>query len=276
MRLFLIAMLFGLFLCLQVKGQVSYDDNKAAGHYLNTRGFSMYYEIYGSGAPLVLIHNNGGSVKSFAGQIPYFSSQYQVIAVDTRAHGKSVDHSDSLTFEQIADDFNALLDSLHLDSTYVIGWSDGGIVGLLLAMRHPEKVKKMALSGPNLWPDTTGLTPFVYHYIENESAELRRQPQTPEIKNHIKIYDLDLYEPHITLERLRIIKCPTLIIGGDHDAIPPLHLLQIAEYIPNSYLWIIPNSGHATPKFKTDIFNATVNEFFHNPYRKIEGTAVFQ
>ncbi|MFM9709821.1 alpha/beta fold hydrolase, partial [Streptomyces galilaeus] len=81
---------------------------------------------------------------------------------------------DSLTFEQIADDFSALLDSLHIDSSYVIGWSDGGIVGLLLAMRHPQKVKKMALSGPNLWPDTTGLIPFVYHYIENESAELRR------------------------------------------------------------------------------------------------------
>lgn len=259
-----------------MQGQVSYGDNKSAGHYINTRRFKVYYEIYGKGAPLILIHNNGGSIKSFAGQIPYFSNEYKVIAVDTRAHGKSVDHSDSLTFKQIADDFNALSDSLHIDSTYVIGWSDGGVVSLLLAMRHPEKVKKMALSGPNLWPDTTGLIPFVYHYIENESAELRKQSQTPEIKNHIKIYDLDLYEPHITLERLRIIKCPALIFGGDHDAIPQLHLLQIAQYIPLSYLWIIPNSGHATPKFKTDIFNTTVNEFFRNPYRKIEGTAVFQ
>jgi len=276
MKLCLIAFFLGICICRNAQAQIVYGDNKSAGHYISTRGFNTYYEVYGKGEPLILIHNNGGSIKSFAGQIPYFSNQYQVIAVDTRAHGKSTDHSDSLTFEQIADDFNALLDSLHLDSTYVIGWSDGGIVGLLLAMRHPGRVKKMALSGPNLWPDTTGLIPFVYHYIENESAELRRQPQTAEVKNHLKIYDLDLYEPHITLERLRIIKCPTLIIGGDHDAIPPLHLLQIAEYIPQSYLWIIPNSGHATPKFKTDLFNTVVNDFFHEPYRKIEGTDVFK
>jgi pimeloyl-ACP methyl ester carboxylesterase len=83
--------------------------------------------------------------------------------VDSRAQGKSEDRKDSLTFEMMADDFNALLDSLHLDSCYVLGWSDGGISGLLLALRHPEKVKKLAVSGPNLWPDTTGLQPFIFH-----------------------------------------------------------------------------------------------------------------
>ena len=263
-------------ICQKTLAQVVYGDNKSAGHYINFRSFSTYYEVYGKGEPLVLIHNNGGSIKSFAGQIPYFADKYQVIAVDSRAQGKSVDAGDSLTFEQMADDFNALLDSLHLDSTYVIGWSDGGITGLLLALRHPEKVKKLAVSGPNLWPDTTGLIPFVYHYIEKHSADLTAQPQTPEIKNRLKIYNLDLYEPHITLERLRAIKCPSLVIGGDHDAIPVLHLLQIAQYIPQSYLWIIPNSGHATPKFKTDIFNTVVSDFFNSPYRKIEGMSVFQ
>ena len=243
---------------------------------MQTRGFNTYYEVYGNGEPLVLIHNNGGSIKSFAGQIPYFAEHYQVIAVDTRSHGKSTDTGDSLTFEQIADDFNALLDSLHVDSSYVIGWSDGGIVGLLLAIRHPEKVKKLAASGPNLWPDTTGLIPFVYHYIENHTAEYSKLPPTPEIKNKLKINNLDLYEPHITLERLRAIKVPTLIIGGDHDSIPPQHLLDIAGYIPKSYLWIIPASGHATPKFKTAIFNTVVSEFFATPYRNIQGMDVFK
>ncbi len=272
-----ITLLFLLVIFYQsTKAQVAYGDNKSAGHYITFRGFTTYYEVYGKGEPLVLIHNNGGSIKSFAGQIPYFANQYQVIAVDARAQGKSVDAGDSLTFEQMADDFNALLDSLHLDSTYVIGWSDGGITGLLLALRHPDKVKKLAASGPNLWPDTTGLIPFVYHYIEDHSAALAKQPQTPEVKNRLKIYNLDLYEPHITLERLRAIKIPTLIIGGDHDAIPVLHLLQIAQYIPQSYLWIIPNSGHATPKFKTTIFNTVVSDFFANPYHKIEGMSVFQ
>ncbi len=276
MQLRLFAVIIPLLIYQDIQAQVTYGDNKNAGHYVNTRGFKTYYEVYGKGEPLVLIHNNAGSIKSFVNQIPYFANSYQVIAVDSRAQGKSIDHGDSLTFEMMADDFNALLDSLHYDSCYVIGWSDGGITGLLLAMRHPEKVKKLAVSGPNLWPDTTGLIPFVYHYIENHSTDLHKQSQTPEVKNKLKIYDLDLYEPHITLERLRIIKCPVLVIGGDHDAIPPLHTLQIAEYIPQSYLWIIPNSGHATPKFKAEIFNTVISDFFRSPYRKIEGTSVFQ
>jgi pimeloyl-ACP methyl ester carboxylesterase len=169
-----------------------------------------------------------------------------------------------------------LLDSLHMDSCYVIGWSDGGINGLLLAIRHPDKVKKLAITGANLWPDTTGLTPYVFEQIKNGSAELHNKPQTPAVKNELKILDLDLYEPHITLEQLHTIQCPSLVIGGDHDAIPVLHTVLIASNIPKSYLWIIPNSGHSTPIFKKDQFNAIINDFFTKPYHKIEGAATFQ
>src|SRR6185312_4753100 len=120
---------------------VKYGNNAKAGKYLNTRGIKLYYETYGKGQPLLLIHGNGGSLKNFKYQIPYFEKYYRVIAVDSRAQGKSIDFSDSLSYEMMADDFNALLDSLHIDAAYVIGWSDGGINGLLLAIRHPEKVK---------------------------------------------------------------------------------------------------------------------------------------
>lgn len=268
------------FLILLVSGslyaQNRFGNNQTAGHYLETRGFRMYYEVYGQGEPLLLIHGNGGSMIAFSNQVPYFSPHYKVIAVDSRAQGKSADAGDSLTFEMMADDFNALLDSLHLDSCYVIGWSDGGINGLLLAIRHPDKVKKLAITGANLWPDTTGVTPFVYHLIQQQSAWLRKQPVTPDSKNQLKISDLDLYEPHMTLQQLHTIQCPTLVIGGDHDAIPVPHTVLIAENIPQSYLWIIPNSGHSTPIFKKDEFNAQVNDFFRKPYRKIEGAATFQ
>jgi len=255
---------------------VPYGHNKAAGHYLDTRGFKLYYEVYGQGAPLVFLHGNGGSINNFSFQIPYFAKDYKVIAIDTRAHGQSVDSGDSLTFEQIVDDFNALLDSMHLDSCYVVGWSDGGIDALLLAIRHPDKVKKMAFTGANLWPDTTGLTPFVYNLIKTGNADLLKKPRTPEVKNQLKISDLDLYQPHITLEQLQQIQCPTLVIGGDHDVIPVRHTVLIAENIPRSYLWIVPNSGHSTPIFKRDQFNPIVRDFFKAPYRKIEGGATFQ
>jgi pimeloyl-ACP methyl ester carboxylesterase len=234
----------------------------------------MYYETYGQGAPLLMLHINGGSMKVFSNQIPFFSQHYQVIAVDTRAHGKSVDTRDSLTFEMMADDFNALLDSLHIDSCYVIGWSDGGISGLLLALRHPEKVKKLVVSGPNLWPDTTGLDPFIFHYLERTADTLRRQPQTPETKNQLKIVELDLQQPHMTLQQLHAIKCPTLVMGGDHDGIPSYDLWQISQHIPQSYLWIVPNSGHSVAIYKKDQFNAVVGDFLSQPYRKFEGLDV--
>jgi len=90
---------------------------------------------------------------------------YKVILADSRAQGKSVDASDTLSYEMMSDDLNALLDTLHLESCYVIGWSDGGINGLLLAMRHPDKVKKLAVTGANLWPDTTAVDPSVYNMV---------------------------------------------------------------------------------------------------------------
>lgn len=272
----LFLLLFLVLFDLAANAQIHYGNNPAAGHYLSTRGFKLYYETYGEGEPLLLLHGNGGSIENMANQIPFFSKHYKVIAIDTRAHGKSTDPSDSLSFEQIVDDFNALLDTLHLDSCYVIGWSDGGIDALLLAIRHPDKVKKMAFTGANLTPDTLGLTPFVFGLIAAEHAQLLKQPHTAAIKNQQKIVDLDLYQPHITLDQLHQISCPTLVIGGDHDAIPVLHTVLIAQNIPRSYLWIVPNSGHSVPIFKKDQFNPLIYDFFTHPYRKIEGMATFQ
>ena len=246
-------------------------NNEKAGRYVKTRGFNMYYETYGVGEPLLLIHGNGGSISNFMYQVPYFSKSYKVIVADSRAQGKSVDTGDSLSYEMMADDLNALLDTLHLDSCYVIGCSDGGINGLLLGMRHPEKVKKLAVTGANLWPDTTAIDPPAYNWAMNYNASFANVKQTPEIRNNRKVAHLLSYEPHITTEQLKKIQCPTLVIGGDHDVVLPKHTLLIAESIPRSYLWILPNSGRSTPIYYKDQFNEVVNNFFRKPYRKIEG-----
>ena len=235
----------------------------------------MYYETYGTGEPLLIIHGNGGSIKDFLYQIPYFAKSYKVLLADSRAQGKSVDTKDSLSYEMMADDLNALLDSLHIDSSYVIGWSDGGINGLLLAMRHPAKVKKLAVTGANLWPDTTAVDPFVYNWAMKLNDSLSKVQVTPKIKNDKKLLHLLSYEPHISIAKLSNIQCPTLVIGGDHDVLLPKHTMLIAAAIPKSYLWIIPNSGHSTPIFYSKIFNETVNDFFKKPYRKIEGFGRF-
>src|SRR6185503_9946666 len=149
--------------------------------------------------PLLMIHGNGGSINNFVYQIPYFFQKYKVIVADSRAQGKSVDNSDSLSYEMMADDLNALLDSLRLSSCCVIGWSDGGINGLLLAIRHPDKVKKLAVTGANLWPDTTAINPFAYNWAMNYNVAFCEKTETAKVKNEKKLYHLLSYEPHITL-----------------------------------------------------------------------------
>src|ERR1700749_2148357 len=126
---------------------VPYGNNPSAGKFYDVRGFKMYCDEYGAGTPLLMIHGNGGSIRAFAHNIPYFAAKYRVVVADSRSHGKSKDPGPELTFEMMADDEAALLDALHIKSAYVIGWSDGGIVALELAMRHPDKGIKLAATG---------------------------------------------------------------------------------------------------------------------------------
>jgi pimeloyl-ACP methyl ester carboxylesterase len=246
-----------------VFAQIPYGDNPAAGHFCNTRGVKLYYEVYGAGKPLVLAHGNGGSIENFKGIIPFFARYYKVIAVDTRAHGKSADPGDSLSFEMIADDFNALLDSLHTGPVYFIGWSDGGIDGLAIAMRHPEKLKKMAITGANIFVDSTALPGNLIPEMKATTQKMHaRTNLTAEEKSQLKYNDLDLYQPQWKPSDLDRITTPTLVIGGDHDLIPVPHTVLIWQHIPNAWLWIVPHSGHGTLIEHRDEFEQNVLAFF--------------
>jgi pimeloyl-ACP methyl ester carboxylesterase len=257
------------------KDTVKYGDNAAAGKYLSIRGFNMYYETYGSGEPLLFIHGNSGSIKDFRNQIPYFAKNYQVIIADSRAQGKSVDPTDSLSYEMMADDLNAFLGKLNIKNCNIIGWSDGGINGLLMAIRHPDKVKKLAVTGANLWPDSTAVNSYmnqlvVQAYLHSVDTLKKMKKVTPEMRNEVKVLRLLGFEPHITIAQLHTITCPALIIGGDQDVIRPEHTLLISQSIPKAFLWILPNSGHSTPVYYKDQFNATVADFLVKPYQKRE------
>ena len=246
---------------------IKYGSNPAAGKYYEVRGIKMYTEVYGKGKPLLLIHGNGGSMNAFSKTIPYFARKYSVIAVDSRAQGKTIDANDSLSFEMMADDFAALLDRMHVDSAYVIGWSDGGINALLLAMRHPEKVIKLAATGANLTPDSSGIVPDVWRDEQKQyEADKNKIWKTAKEKNDWKIFMLDWLQPNIPFTALRAIQCPSLIICGDHDLIPIEHTTKIYQHIPRAYLWVVPNSGHATLMEHRDEFNKVVDSFFQNPY----------
>lgn len=241
---------------------ISYGNDPAAGHYATVRGVRFYYETYGKGRPLLLLHGNSGSIGRFFKTIPYFAKRNRVITVDSRAHGKSVDGGDSLSFEMMADDMAALLTELHIDSADVLGWSDGGIIALVLAMRHPQKVRRMVATGANLWPDSTALLPSLWRDMEREYVQGRDALHTdPAKRNARKVFLLDYNHPHIPLSALKAVQAPAFIIAGDRDLIVAKHTLAIYQHLPKAWLWIVPDCGHATLIDKAEDFNRKVAEF---------------
>lgn len=234
-----------------------YGNNPQAGHYAPINGINLYYETYGSGKPLILLHGNGGSIQSFSNQIPFFQQHYQVIAIDSRLQGKSGGSPDSISYNLMASDFCALMDYLHLDSVYVLGWSDGGIDGLIMAMNCPKKVKKLAISGANVVPDSTALP-----YKDILSMQNFVEHSTFATKTDIALNKMMLEQPNILYSDLKQIHCPVLVMAGDHDIIKPEHTLKIFQSIPSAELCIFPDSQHGVCQQHADLFNQTVETFF--------------
>jgi len=235
---------------------VPYGDNPKAGKYAQINGIKMYYETYGSGQPLVMFHGNGGSINAFVHQIPFFEKHYQVIAIDSRLHGKSEGSADTLSYEMMAADFACLLDHLKIDSAYILGWSDGGNEGIILAMNYPKKVRKLAISGANIVPDTTALYPADLEGMWNKINDLT---STVRVKT---LNRMMIFQPQIPYSALSKISCPTLVIAGDRDMIRPEHTLKIFQSIPKASLCIFPNSYHHVCQQHPQLFNEAVLAFF--------------
>jgi len=248
---------------------IRYGSNPAAGHTFTHDGVKFYYEVYGVGEPLLVVHGNGGSIADLAAQIAHFRKRYKVIAMDSRNQGKTGDSSDKLTYEMMADDLAALLDHLNTGPANVLGWSDGGIEALLLAIRHPAKVKKIAAMAANLNPTEEALRPELLALVRSMvEAVPVAEKETPKGRREMAVTRLLFEEPHIDLKALEAITAPTLIMAGDHDIIRDEHTVAIYQHIPNSQLAILPNATHMAPFDDPVLFNATVERFFRTPFVK--------
>ena len=131
----------------QENNQINFGSNKQVGKYAYVNNIKVYYEIYRAGEPLLLLHGGCGSIENFVYQIPDLSKNFKVIAVDSRAQGKSTDSDQEITYALMASDMSVLIDKLNLGSVHVVGWSDGGNVGLELAFAYRQKVKKLVTFG---------------------------------------------------------------------------------------------------------------------------------
>lgn len=250
------------------KPAAKYGSNPAAGKTFTHDGVKLYYEVYGTGEPLLMVHGNGGSILDLSAQIDYFRKRYKVIAMDSRDHGRSGDSPDRLTYEKMTGDLAALLDHLQTGPVNVLGWSDGGIEALLLGMRYPAKVKKLASMAANLNPTDKALHPDALALIKPMVESMAANQTTPQARREYKVSQMMLVEPHIEARELESIVAPTLVMAGDHDVIADEHTLEIYHHIPSSQLCIFPNATHMVPYDDSILFNATVERFFRAPFVK--------
>lgn len=247
---------------------VPYGANRAAGATFVHDGVTLYYETYGAGPPLLIIHGNGQSIGSMSGQIDHFKTRYRVIAMDSRDQGKSGTSQGPITYEKMADDLAALLDHVKAEPADVVGWSDGGIEALLLGIRHPGKVRKLVAMASNLNPGPDALEPELVALVKSMfPAGQVAEPATPEQKRAAKVGGIMLTEPNIDPALLAGITAPTLILAADHDMVRLEHMIAIYRALPNANLAVFPDSSHAVSYDDPELFNATVDRFLQTPFR---------
>ena len=250
--------------------------------YSKVNGLKMYYEIYGQGQPLVLIHGGGSTIQSnFEKIIPLFAKNRKVVAVELQAHGRTSDRNADLAFEQDADDIATLLKNLNIDKADFFGFSNGGTTTLQIAIRHPEIVNKIVLG--SALAKRSGVPEWFWGLMEQ--AKLENMPEqlktaykqvAPDTSGLQIMHDRDAKRmvnfKDIPDEQIKSIKAPTLIIIGDKDIITPEHAIELHRQIENSELAIIPG-GHGeyigeittiTPNTKDSEFVVPMIEKFLN------------
>lgn len=241
---------------------INYGNNTAASGRVKVKDAELYYETYGTGDPLLLLHGNSQSISAFKKQIKAFSKKYKVIAVDTRGQGKSTDSStDPLSYDLYAEDMKILLDSLHINKTNILGWSDGGNTGLIMAAKYPKYVDKLAITGACTNPNdavSTSTLEEVRKAIESLKTKLDAKS-----KYQVKLFTMLLTEPHLTALDLKKIKAPVLVMAGEKDMILEKHTKFIAANIPKSQLFIFKGASHYVPVEKVSEFNTEVLTFLN-------------
>jgi pimeloyl-ACP methyl ester carboxylesterase len=230
-----------------------YGNNPQAGHYFDAGGAKLYYEIYGKGKPLVLLHGGVyGYIDEFEPFIKRLSEQYQVICIATRGHGKSEIGKEPFTYKQRAEDAYKVIKSITSDSVIVLGFSDGAFSALKLAALHPELVNKLIAIGAGDYPLSNHENKFNYtpeKLMKSDSAffvsRLALMPEPGRWREDLDKMNKLYNEDYISTETFEKIKCPTLIMAGDHDDyFTTEDVVKAAKGINNAVLSVIPGCRH--------------------------------
>ena len=237
--------------------------------YAPVNGIKMYYAIYGKGDPILLIHGGLANSDYWANQVRELSKTHEVIVADSRGHGRSSWTSEPIGYDLMASDYVALLDYLKIPKTAIVGWSDGGIIGIDIAMHHPDRVTKLFAQAANVTTDGVqpdlDKTPAFGAFIKRSAGEHERLSPAPQDNKKFlaSIEKMWATQPEWTKAQLSEIRVPTAIVTGDHDeAIKRGHTEYMARVIPGAKLVKIEGAGHLAPMEKPDEVAAALAEFF--------------
>jgi pimeloyl-ACP methyl ester carboxylesterase len=234
-------------------------------------GIEMYYATYGAGDPVLLIHGGLGYGDIWAAQVADLMKDHLVIVADSRGHGRSTRTEQPYGYDLMSSDYLALLDYLKIDKVDLIGWSDGGIIGLDIAMSHPERLKHVFAQAANITTD--GVNPGVAtdavfgSYIDWMSKVYPQISPTPDQFDAFvtQISNMWATEPNWTDAQVSAISVPVAVVVGDHDeAILPDHTRKIAALIPGAKLVILPDASHFAMLQAPDEYTAAVRAFIDN------------
>jgi pimeloyl-ACP methyl ester carboxylesterase len=226
--------------------------------YLAVNGLDMYYEVHGDGSPLLLLHGGSGSIPEK--WIPFFTPRFRVIAPEQMGHGRTADRVDrAFHYHEMAEDTVELMRQLGIESAVVVGYSDGGIIGLDIAIHHPGRVSKLAVTGANARFD--GYTAENQEWaggfdsssqpVSDEYARLSPDgaEHWPVVLGRLKA--MWAAEPSFTNEELESIEAPTLLVIGDRDIVTLEHAVEMFRTIPRAQLCVVPNAAHGAMPKKT-------------------------
>lgn len=234
---------------------------EAAKHYVKSfDGTSLFYQVYGDGEPLILLHGNGGSSRYFKEQIAAFSRYFKVIAMDSREHGKSGNQENYLSFKLMARDILAICQQEGLSRVNLLGFSDGANLAMTFAVLYPQYVDKLVLNSGNLEPaDLTWWSRVlsqVGYWLTSMVSSVSK------LGAHFsRLLSLIVRPLDITKADLSRLNRPTLVIAGERDSIKLSHTAAIAEALPQAELEIVPKVGHTLAKKRPELFNQRVLSF---------------
>lgn len=226
----------------------------------------IYYLIYGVGEPVVLLHGGLSNRISWFSQIPFLvNAGQQVIIIDTRGHGRSTLGNETLTYHLFAEDLMMVLDEIKVQSSNLIGWSDGGITALIAGRYFPDRVKRIIAISANISPD--GLTKKAQSQVQEKVNALifwlqSKWTGSGRYFNQLNQFIRQIWSsPILKKTDLSLVNAPTLFIVGDKDVVTVEHSEEMANIVKNSQLIVVKNGGHATPITKATEINQYIVRF---------------